>query len=129
MSESQDGQDAASPVRAKPLVIKITQKDGVTVVSPQSSVDYYHLTELKEQIAAVVDGGCANVVIDLSHALYLASTTVGVLIGQKAKATQKKGDVRLCHVAPGLWNMFVHLGIESVFERFGTVEQAVQSFQ
>jgi anti-anti-sigma factor len=91
-------------------------------------VDYFHLTDLKEKLAEISDAGCNAVVVDLSHARYIASTTIGVLISHKARVTQVKGDLRICRLSPGLWKMFGLLGVDSIFQLYDSVDEAVRSF-
>ena len=120
--------DATLP-RPKSLNIVVALRHGAAIVTPQGNVDYFNMTELKNRIASIIENGCPNVIVDLSRARYIASTTVGILIGQKASAAQRGGDLRLCRLSPGLWKMFGLLGVDSLFELYDTADEAVRSFQ
>jgi anti-sigma B factor antagonist len=122
-------QDDLPAPRPKPLTIHVNEKHGVAIVTPQGTIDYEHLTDFKERLAAVADAGCMNVVVDLSHARYIASTTIGILISHKARVVKAKGDLRLAKLSPGLWKIFGLLGVESIFQHYDCVDEAVQSFR
>ena len=69
--------------------------DGVATVAVAGEADLFTAPELKEALSTAVDGGATNVLVDLSEATFIDSTTLGVLIGAVRKLRPHGGTVAI----------------------------------
>lgn len=74
-----------------------------------------------------VDRPC--VVLDCSHLQQMDKYALHLLLCCLEGAIKRNGDVRLAAVTPTAMLNLEHAGIDRLFRIFGTVEEAVESFE
>lgn len=84
--------------------------------------------EFKQQLTEDIELGNRKIVIDLSACEFIDSTFLGALVVSLKKVTNLGGDLRLVGFQPAVRSMFELTRMHRVFETFGTVEEAVDSF-
>ena len=69
--------------------------DGVASVIVGGELDLSTAPELKEVLRGVIDGGARFVLVDLSSATFIDSTTLGVLMGAVKRVRPAGGEIAI----------------------------------
>ena len=90
--------------------------DGDThVIELGGEVDLYTAPEFKERMVQVIDGGKKQVVVDLSKATFIDSTTLGVLVGGVKRLRPLGGSLALVCSDQNILKIFEITGLDRVF--------------
>ncbi len=81
---------------------------------------------LRDAVAGTLKGGAKHVLLDLSGVGYLDSTRLGELIAAHVTVTRQGGKLRLVAVPRRVQELLHLAGLDGVFERFGTAEEAAR---
>ena len=85
--------------------------------------------EFKNILANDMSEGKKKIVIDLSSCDFIDSTFLGTLVISLKKVTAIGGDIKLVGFKPAVRSMFELTRINKVFETFGSIDEASNSFQ
>ena len=79
---------------------------------------------LKEAVTGAITGGAKHVLLDLAGVHYIDSTRLGEIISAHVTVTRRGGRLRLVGTPDRIIELFALAGLEGVFERFATTEEA-----
>lgn len=82
---------------------------------------------LKEAVAAAVERGARHVLLDLSGVHYIDSTRLGELIAAHVTVTRRGGRLRLVGTPARILELLAMAGLDGIFERFATTDEASAS--
>jgi anti-sigma B factor antagonist len=100
--------------------------DGIFSVSVAGEVDLATAPELKEALGEVVSSGASGVLVDLSNATFIDSTTLGVLMGAVKRLRPAGGELVIaCHDA-NIRKIFEITLLDRVFKIYETPGPAVE---
>jgi anti-sigma B factor antagonist len=94
--------------------------DGVARVVVLGEADIYTAPELKEALNAAIEGGATSVLVDLSGATFIDSTTLGVLMGAVRRLRPAGGEVAIACADPNIRRIFEITLLDRVFRIFTT---------
>jgi len=80
---------------------------------------------LKDAVANAVGRGARRVVLDLSGVHYLDSTRLGELIAAHVTVSRQGGRLTLVGTPPRIVELLDMAGLDGVFQRAATVDEAV----
>ena len=90
--------------------------DGTThVIELGGEVDLYTAPEFKEQMDELIESGNKQIVVDLSQATFIVSTTVGVLVGGVKRLRPAGGSLALVCTDQNITKIFEITGLDRVF--------------
>ena len=95
----------------------------VSSVSVGGEVDLSTAPELKEVLNGVIDGGARFVLVDLSAATFIDSTTLGVLMGAVKRLRPAGGELAIACNDPNIRKIFEITLLDRVFAIFDTPEE------
>ena len=102
---------------------------GISVLHPKGSIIGNKETDdLRSELEKLGKEGNTKVVINLNKVTYINSTGLGVLIAGYNEYKQRGGQIKLCHVAESIENVFVITKLTSVFDIYKTEKEAIASF-
>jgi anti-sigma B factor antagonist len=81
---------------------------------------------LKDAVAAAVERGARHVLLDLSGVRYIDSTRLGELIAAHITVNRRGGSLKLVATPPRIAELLNMAGLDSVFQRFGSVDEATK---
>src|SRR6185312_8538212 len=103
--------------------------NGVSTVSVAGEVDLATAPELKEALTEVINGGAKGVLVDLSNATFIDSTTLGVLMSAVKRLRPGGGELAIaCHDA-NIRKIFEITLLDRVFRIFDTPGAGVEHLQ
>ncbi len=92
--------------------------DQVFSVIVVGEVDLATAPELKEALTEVIESGARGVLVDLSDATFIDSTTLGVLMGAVRRMRQRGGELAIACNDPNIRKIFEITLLDRVFNIF-----------
>jgi anti-sigma B factor antagonist len=102
--------------------VAVLELDGRLTVNDQPGM-------LKEAVTTAVQSGARHVLLDLSRVYYIDSTRLGEIISAHVTVTRRGGRLRLIGTPDRITELLAIAGLEGVFERFATAEDAEKQLQ
>lgn len=106
------------------LDIKSERADDVCVVLLEGEIDVYTAPRLKEELVAVVEAGCPNVVVDMEKVGFIDSSGLGVLVSALRRARERDGVVRIVCTRDNILKIFRITGLDKVFPIYAELADA-----
>ncbi len=113
----------------QPMIL--TEKiDKVTVLSFQDikSLDAPKAFRLKAEFRALITEPGVKLVVDMSEVDFIDSSGIGILLSVLRLVKSLEGQMKLCTLSSNIFDLFMLLHLEHVFEMFINREKAVASF-
>ncbi len=108
--------------------IKTEQLSGEAyVISLTGEVDLYTAPEFKQQLLEVIGQGGKEVIVDFSGTTFIASTTLGVLVGGVKRLRTNDGQLSLVCNDRNITKIFEITGLDKVFTIYPAREEAVSA--
>jgi anti-sigma B factor antagonist len=85
------------------------------VVAVAGDVDLYSAPELKMHVIDAIDAGRIHIVVDLSDATFIDSTTLGVLVGARKRLREHDGSLAVICPDEEKLALFEMTGLDRVF--------------
>lgn len=104
---------------------EIDRSTAVIVLSGE--IDLYTAPELKAELVRLIDDGATAVVIDLTNATFIDSTTLGVLIGGIKRLRPAGGSLELVVTDRNIRKIFEITGLDRVFPLHPNRDAALQA--
>jgi anti-sigma B factor antagonist len=101
--------------------------DETHVIELGGEVDLYTAPEFKERMVQVIEEGKKQVIVDLSNATFIDSTTLGVLVGGVKRLRPAGGTLSLVCSDQNIVKIFEITGLDRVFPIHESREQALAS--
>jgi anti-sigma B factor antagonist len=97
------------------------------VIELGGEVDLYTAPEFKERLVELIESGKTKIVVDLSDATFIDSTTLGVLVGGVKRLRPAGGSLALVCSDQNITKIFEITGLDRVFPIHETRDQALSS--
>lgn len=85
------------------------------VIELGGEIDLYTAPEFKERMVALIEDGKKRIVVDLSSATFIDSTTLGVLVGGVKRLRPAGGSLALVCTDQNITKIFEITGLDRVF--------------
>lgn len=99
---------------------------GVAQVSVSGEVDLYTAPALKGALREAIDSGALRVLVDLTQATFIDSTTLGVLIGAVKRLRPLGGELAIACQDPNIRKIFSITLLDRIFEIFPTADAGIE---
>ena len=100
--------------------------DGVSTVGVTGEVDLYTAPRLKQALVKTIEGGSRKVLVDLSHATFIDSTTLGVLMGAVKRLRPAGGELAIACSDPNIRRIFEITLLDRIFVIYDTSDEAIR---
>ncbi len=97
------------------------------VIELGGEVDLYTAPEFKERLVQLIESGKTQIVVDLSQATFIDSTTLGVLVGGVKRLRPAGGSLALVCSDQNITKIFEITGLDRVFGIHETCDEALAS--
>jgi anti-sigma B factor antagonist len=95
------------------------------VIELGGEVDLYTAPEFKERMVQLIESGKKQIVVDLSQATFIDSTTLGVLVGGVKRLRPSGGSLALVCTDQNITKIFEITGLDRVFPIHGSRDDAL----
>ena len=99
------------------------------VIELGGEVDLYTAPEFKERLVQVIEDGKKHLVVDLSKATFIDSTTLGVLVGGVKRLRTNDGQLSLVCSDRNITKIFEITGLDRVFTIYPSRSEALEQIQ
>ena len=99
--------------------------DTTHVIELGGEIDLYTAPEFKERMVELIEQGKHNLVIDLSGATFIDSTTLGVLVGGVKRLRPAGGGMALVCTDSSISKIFEITGLDRVFPIHDSRDEAI----
>ena len=97
------------------------------VIELGGEIDLYTAPEFKERMVQVIEDGKKQVIVDLSKATFIDSTTLGVLVGGVKRLRPAGGTLALVCSDQNIVKIFEITGLDRVFPIHSSREEALDA--
>jgi anti-sigma B factor antagonist len=101
--------------------------DDAYVIALAGEVDLYTAPEFKERMVELIESGKKQIVVDLSKATFIDSTTLGVLVGGVKRLRPAGGSLALVCTDENITKIFEITGLDRVFPIHSSREEALDA--
>ena len=102
------------------------EQDGWIVLTVSGEIDIATAPSLRERLHSLLADEKHRLIIDLDDVGFLDSTALGVLVGALKRARMDDGEVRIACAQPRVLKVFEITRLDSAFDLFDSVEEAVR---
>ena len=95
------------------------------VIELGGEIDLYTAPEFKERMVELIEAGKTRIVVDLSAATFIDSTTLGVLVGGVKRLRPGGGSLALVCTDQNITKIFEITGLDRVFPIHASREDAL----
>jgi anti-sigma B factor antagonist len=103
--------------------------DGIATVGVAGEVDLYTAPRLKQALVTTIDGGSRKVLVDLSQATFIDSTTLGVLMGAVKRLRPAGGELAIACSDPNIRRIFEITLLDRIFAIYGSPDEAIRQLR
>jgi anti-sigma B factor antagonist len=97
------------------------------VIELGGEVDLYTAPEFKERMVELIESGKKQIVVDLSQATFIDSTTLGVLVGGVKRLRPAGGSLALVCTDQNITKIFEITGLDRVFPIHDSRDEALSA--
>ena len=97
------------------------------VIELGGEVDLYTAPEFKERLLQLIEEGKSRVVVDLTKATFIDSTTLGVLVGGVKRLRPSGGSLALVCADQNILKIFEITGLDRVFPIHSSRDEALSA--
>ncbi len=112
--------------------LNVTPIGDVTVVelTDRKILDEVNISQIGEQMNSLVaEGDRPKLVVDFANVAHMSSSALGMLITLHKRIREKEGELRLCNIQPGIYEVFVITRLNEIFEISQSRQEALESLR
>ena len=110
--------------------LNVSTQDDVTIAAilDRKILDESNIAELADQLGAVVaSNDKPKMILDFANVSHMSSSALGMLITLHKRVREKNGQLRLCNIQPGIYEVFVITRLNEIFQIARSRAEALQS--
>jgi anti-anti-sigma factor len=110
--------------------ISVSGRDHVTLVEVSGRVDSMNAEQLGEKLIEEIDGGRAQIVLDLAGVEYMSSAGLREIVAalKRAKRGNGAGDVRIAQPSYRVREVLEMAGLDTIIQIYPTQVEALGSY-
>jgi anti-anti-sigma factor len=105
--------------------LSVRRKDGYAIVKISGEIDIARTPVLREQLLGLLRPSASRLVVDLSGVTFCDASGLAVLVGVARRVGLLGGSLRLAAPPPLMSTVLRLTGLDSRFEIFATVPEAI----
>lgn len=114
---------------ANPFSIHKSTQQGLSVLALEGYLDAHTAPEFEKAVQAEFEAGRLRLVVECSHLTYISSAGLGVFMSFIEEIRAAGGDIKICGLAPKVFQVFDILGFSALFDILPDLPAAVQRYQ
>jgi len=114
---------------ANPFSIHKSTEQGLSVLSLEGYLDAHTAPEFEKAVQAEFEAGRVQMVVECTRLSYISSAGLGVFMSFIEEIRTAGGDIKICGLAPKVFQVFDILGFSALFDILPDLPAAIQRFQ
>jgi anti-sigma B factor antagonist len=99
--------------------------DSTHVVAVAGEIDIFTAPAFKQRVSAPIDAGSTRLIVDLTAATFIDSSSLGVLIGAHRRLKRRGGTMAVVCENDAIVKTFRITGLDGVFRLVRTLDEAL----
>lgn len=106
-------------------------QDGVTIVhfTEAKVIDQRNINLIGAELTKMAESGVSKMLINMENVRYLSSAMLGKLISLHKALRTNKGTLKLCSIAPPIYEVFEITRLDKVFDIHSSEDEALEAFR
>jgi anti-sigma B factor antagonist len=114
--------------KARQMNISVEIIENVCIIRPQTDIDSFNVSFLKEKIKEQVETGHYNIIMDLEKVRFMDSAALGIMVSGLKTCMQYSGSMGIINPSKNVENLFKITHLDTVFRVFINQDEAVMAF-
>ena len=114
---------------ANPFSIHKSEEQGLVVLSLEGYLDAHTAPEFEKAVETEYEAGRVRLVVECSRLTYISSAGLGVFMSYIDEIRGAGGDIKICGLAPKVFQVFDILGFSALFDIVPDLPAAVQRYE
>ena len=114
---------------ANPFSIHKSTEQGLSVLSLEGYLDAHTAPEFEKAVQVEFEAGRVQMVVECTRLSYISSAGLGVFMSFIEEIRTAGGDIKICGLAPKVFQVFDILGFSALFDILPDLLAAIQRFQ
>jgi anti-sigma B factor antagonist len=110
------------------MLIVEREVGNVVILQPEGRLDIHGREEFQRHLAAIVERGHRQLLLDMQHVDYIDSTAIGVLFGVFTSLQKRGGTILLANVNEKLRKLFTLVCLDGMIGICPDVDAALEQF-
>ena len=114
---------------ANPFSIHKSTEQGISVLALEGYLDAHTAPDFEKVVQTEYEAGRVRLLVECSRLTYISSAGLGVFMSFIEEIREAGGDIKICGLAPKVFQVFDILGFSALFDILPDLAAAVQKFQ
>ena len=101
----------------------------ICIIRPQSDIDSFNVSILKDKLREQVETGYYFIIMDLDKVRFMDSAALGILVSGLKTCMQNSGSLSIINPSRNVENLFKITHLDSVFKVFSNELDAINAIQ
>lgn len=115
--------------RMRNMNIDVQIRDNISIVRPQSDIDSFNVSFLKDKLRDQVDNGYYNIIMDLAKVRFMDSAALGILVSGMKACNQNSGTLGIINPSDNVSNLFQITHLDSIFTIYQDEDDAINQLR
>jgi anti-sigma B factor antagonist len=113
---------------ANPFSILRSTQDGISILALDGYLDAHTAPQFEKAVQEEFEAGRIRLIVDCAKLTYISSAGLGVFMIFVEEIREAGGDIKICGLAPKVYQVFEILGFPSLFDIVEDVPAAVAKY-
>lgn len=114
---------------ANPFSIHKSTEQDLSVLALEGYLDAHTAPEFEKAVQTEFEAGRVKLVIECSRLTYISSAGLGVFMSFIDEIREAGGDIKICALAPKVFQVFDILGFSALFDIVSDLPEAIRRFR
>ena len=114
---------------ANPFSIHKSTGQGLSILALEGYLDAHTAPEFEKSVQSEFEAGRMRIVVECSRLTYISSAGLGVFMSFIEEIRSAGGDIKICGLAPKVFQVFDILGFSALFDIVPDLPAAVKRFE
>ena len=114
---------------ANPFAIHKLIEQGISVLALEGYLDAHTAPEFEKAVQTEFEAGRLRLLIECSRLSYISSAGLGVFMSFIEEIRDAGGDIKICGLAPKVFQVFEILGFAALFDIVPDLAAGIQRYQ
>jgi anti-sigma B factor antagonist len=114
---------------ANPFSIHKSAEQGLSLLALEGYLDAHTAPDFEKAVQTEFEAGRVRMLVECSRLTYISSAGLGVFMSFIEEIREAGGDIKICGLAPKVFQVFDILGFSALFDIVPDLPAAIQKYQ